>query len=148
MKKLTPKQQALKEERIMKKAKAEAEKQAAKKADAVKIIKQVVEAYKEYRQYIAGKDKNVPMRGLATKALHTLLGTKIKQKAKICNHCGDKTNNKKSLCNKCLTIPLCKSCEIMLGNWNEDKTLLEYKIYNKPSLLDPLMCQQCYDRNN
>jgi hypothetical protein len=135
MKKLTPAKQAKLNAKLAK-----------KKKEAIAIIKQVVAAYKENYNYISKQSKKAPMKGVSTKALHTLLGTKIKQKAKTCNHCGDKTHNGKSLCVKCIKIPRCKSCSIMLGNWNENKTELTWNDYNRPSLLNPLICESCYAR--
>ena len=131
--KLTPKQQANK-----------LAKEAKKKQAAVKVIKQIVETYKEFYNIISKEKKNIPMRGVSTKALCTLLGTKVKQKAKECNHCHTKTHNDKTLCENCSKIPVCKGCGIMLGYWNETKTELIYNNYNKPSLLDPKLCEGCY----
>lgn len=135
MKKLTPNQQKNKQLKETKKRQA-----------AVRVVKQILVAYKEFHRYIIEKKKNAPMKGIATKALHTILGTKIKQKAKECNHCHIKTNNGKSLCADCVKIPMCKYCQIMMGYWNEDKTQLLYSgDWSTPSLLDPTLCIGCYE---
>jgi hypothetical protein len=146
MKKLTPKQQAQKEARTLTKNKKEAEKLAIKRAKAVRVIKKVIETYKKFYSIISKEKKNIPMKGVSTKALHTLLGTKIKQKAKQCNHCLIKTNNTKTICVACSKIPKCKGCEIILGYWDkEDPNKLKYNNYNRPSDIDPKLCESCYE---
>ncbi|MFA5695837.1 MAG: hypothetical protein WC917_00025 [Bacilli bacterium] len=129
----------------MKKNKPLTKKEKAKRITAIKTIKKVLNIYKTHFKYLSEQKSGIPLKGISTKALHTILGTKVKQKPKECNHCHIKTNNGKSLCTDCARIPVCPSCTIMLGYWNDDKTELIYDAYNKPSLLNPSICQGCYD---
>jgi hypothetical protein len=68
---------------------------------------------------------------------------KKENKLKKCIHCLKKSKCPDSICKNCQEIPRCKKCNIIMGYWNEDKTLLIYNNDNKPSILFPEICQSC-----
>jgi hypothetical protein len=153
IKPLSPKQQ-IQEDKRLAKAKIKQQKEDAderiKKQEAVRTIKKVLNIYKtNFKDLLKLAKKEIPAKGISTKALHTILGTKIKQKPKECNHCHIKTENNTSLCNECKKIPKCDSCEIIMGYWeinNDTKEKeLRFTAFDKPSHLKPTICEGCYE---
>lgn len=114
-----------------------------KKNSAIKTLKEIITIYKKHYPTLIKLDQRIPNRRKATQIFSLALSQKTNYKPKKCNHCYTKTGNKKTLCNDCIKIPKCKKCEIIMGYWNEDKTLLIYNNLNKPGLINPEICLSC-----